>query len=112
LKEKYISFITVQQCYEIRKNYATKYIENNIYENARVAIKAIEQNAIREIPNINTEKVWQVASNEYQSSMIGNAIEVHKVQPQSFTRDYVDFCSGHAHTLIKELPKSGPKKDF
>ena len=56
--------MAVKDCYDIRKNYAIKYINPTVFNNARNAMKKIETKAKQDIAGLNIEKVWADATKE------------------------------------------------
>jgi len=111
LRDYYIAMMAVQDCYDIRKNYQIKYIDTTVYNNARTAMRSIEAKAKRDMPGINTDKVWAEATKEY-SSGIGIALDFNKKAPQNHTKDNQALCNIMAIMLIDAAPKEAPKKNF
>ena len=112
LKDKYTSIMAVNDCYELRKSYVVKYIDDSVYQNARNAMKIFESTILKEVPKINTNKLWEDAAKEYKSSLVGIALEVNKTMPDKLMKDNKSYCTLMAIDLINTLPKTGPKKDF
>lgn len=112
LKDKYTSIMAVNDCYELRKSYVVKYIDDSVYQNARNAMKIFESTILKEVPKINTNKLWEEAAKEYKSSLVGIALESNKIQPDKLIKENKSYCTVMTADLINSLPKSGPKKDF
>ena len=112
LKDRYVYMMGVNSCHELRKNYAIKYIDSDVYAKARNAMKTIENQIKREVPNINTDKVWADAINQYKSSRLGMSIEGNKIDPHNMTKDNKSLCLLASNALIESVPPEAPKKDF
>jgi len=112
LRDKYTSMMAVQDCFDIRKNYVVKYIDQNVYNNARTAMKAYESRAKKEIPGLNTDKAWADASKEYAQSIYGVSLDANKKVPQNHTKDNQMYCNVMAADLIDSMPKEAPKRNF
>jgi len=112
LKDKYVSMMAVNDCHELRKNYVVKYLDNGVYENARAAMKTFENNIKKEVPGINTDRIWQDAVTQYKSSLVGTSLEANKINPQNMPKDNKGLCLVFANDLVNSAPKESPKKNF
>jgi hypothetical protein len=112
LRDHYTSMMAVQDCYDIRKNYAIKYIDPTVFNNARDAMKKIETKAKQDITGLNIEKVWADATKEYAQSTVGVSLDINKKAPQNHTKENQSLCNLMAMLLIDAVPKDAPKKNF
>jgi hypothetical protein len=112
LRDKYISIMAVQDCFDVRKNYAVKYIDQTVFNNARAAMRTIEAQAKKEIPGLNTDKVWAEATKQYAESAVGVSLDANKKAPQNHTKNNQSMCTIMATDLIDSVPKEAPKRNF
>lgn len=106
----YEMFMFVQGCYEARRNYQSKYIDDSTMRVARTQIKTIERDATFSAPGIDTKQVWSDASLKYQANF-GQMIGLAKMAPHVLHQELVFLCRG----AVSELGGSSneaPKKNF
>jgi hypothetical protein len=112
LRDHYTSMMAVQDCHDIRKNYVLKYIDTSIFNQARSAMRQIENTAKKEIPGLNTDREWQIATKEYSESAIGQSLSFNKKMPQNYDESIKGMCNIMSMSLLEALPKEAPKRNF
>jgi hypothetical protein len=112
LRDHYSSMMAVQDCYEIRKGYALKYVDDAAFGASRNAMKQLEAKAKREIPGLNTDSEWSAATIEYKNSAVGQSLSMNKKLPQNHTKENQQMCNLLSYTLQNAVPASAPKKSF
>lgn len=111
LRDKYVSMMTVQDCYDVRKDFEMQYTEKSVLNDAKKAMKAIENNVKKDLPSIDTNKIWDEAAKEYAAS-IGMHLKANKMHPQNYSKMNKGYCGVAALDLVNSVPQQTPKKDF
>lgn len=115
LKSSYQEYMLIKDFYEVRENYAVKYVNSQQFSNARKQIKEIES-AITKKNGIKSDKVWNEASELYKKQW-ASTMEIYKS-----TGSYTQQASGIAklalmslsgtHSKLVQGGAQAPKKDF
>jgi hypothetical protein len=96
LRVAYQRYIYVKFCSEVRQGYSVVFVSDAELERARAAIKSIEASALAADSTINTDQVWEAATNQMRG------VTANRDQCQFQYVSLVNTAGG-AHT---------PKKDF
>lgn len=115
LEESYKSYILIKEFYEVRKDYALKYVNSKQMSDAKKQIKAVERTMTKK-GNLSNDKVWDKASkwykekwastmNLYKSTASYNqqAVGIVNIYLMSLSSTYNEHVQGRA---------LAPKKDF
>ncbi len=111
LAGKYVGFMIVQDCYEVRKNYVIKYIDKNVFNTVKTNIRTIENETKKAVPGLNTEKVWADAKNAYMYSF-GDVMAMHKNVPQNHNEYMQGLCTSAVLEINSSAQREAPKKNF
>ena len=65
LQNSYLDYLVIKNLYEAREGYAVVYVNSQQMKAAKKKIKEIEKK-IKELGNINTDKIWNYATNIYK----------------------------------------------
>jgi hypothetical protein len=88
---KYKNYMFVRDCHEIRKDYAVKYIDPNVFTRVKNKMKQIESEALKADPSINKEKIWDDAAVEHKLGL-GILTGSNKSNPQDFNNEVAGQC--------------------
>jgi hypothetical protein len=70
----YGRYAFVKYCNEVRQGYLMVYVNDIELERARIAVRGIESDAIREDPSLNTDAVWKLANAAIKGEYVEQSI--------------------------------------
>jgi hypothetical protein len=91
LKDFYEASMATSDCYEIRKNYNTQYINASTRDNVLRKMKLIEKDFLRKDPKINKNALWEEATLGYNKGL-SKLIEVGYLMPNKVIGDVNSIC--------------------
>lgn len=112
LVEKYVFFLAVQDCYELRESYLQQYVDARTFRRVKEVMKTIEADAKRQTPTIDVAKVWRRATDQYSSSMGGTLMSLAKLNPAAYNSETQEMCSLMVYDLTQSVPNIRKPKPF
>jgi hypothetical protein len=91
LKDFYEASMATSDCYEIRKNYNTQYINASTRDNVLRKMKLIEKDFLRKDPKINKKALWEEATLGYNKGL-SKLMGVGYLMPNRFIDDVNSMC--------------------
>tara|TARA_B100001057_G_scaffold340098_1_gene340909 strand:+ start:206 stop:1441 length:1236 start_codon:yes stop_codon:yes gene_type:complete len=112
LQNSYLDYLVIKNLYEAREGYAVVYVNSQQMKAAKKKIKEIEKK-IKELGNINTDKIWNNATNIYKKKYDWS------ISMAKSSGVYTNQYSGIAklslislENIYKEVVGSSIEKDF
>ena len=117
LETSYYAYMLAKFAHDVRKDYQVKYVTNQVMNDVKKSMKIIEEHVKKNVPNIDTDALWDKASKQYINDF-GQIEELHKADPQKYLKDFHNAVTLTVTTLNQEAnkitggSKNKPKKDF
>jgi hypothetical protein len=112
LINSYVVYMTVQDCYEVRKNYAYPYLDLRTYELVKKEVKSQEIAFKGKNPKVSVDNLWVEASKQYASG-VGQIMKIAKLNPQRRDGDISAICGMLNASFLNAVPNVNiPKKNF
>jgi hypothetical protein len=113
LKDLYKLYITMQACYESRKEFQVQYVSRQEMEAARAITRRDEQALLRQFPTLRTKKdaLWEEAKEEYGASDFAALLGVSGTS-HSPTADRGCKIVATKYTADRSHQQQQIKKDF
>jgi hypothetical protein len=126
LRASYANYIEVRECFESRKGYSVRYINEPERDDARVAVKRIEDKLKAQDPNLNTDEIWASTSKNPPKRdygplaawyMMAQGVSKNSLNSGEYNQLTADFCKSALRELREVRSNIDPesailKKDF